>query len=456
VTRRVFIALVGVTALAVVLFAVPLGVVIARIDRDQAVLRLQRQATETAVLVPDDERFGAPITLGSAPPGGQLAFYDPAGARLAGTGPDSADAVTHTALSGAPSDADVDGQLVATVPVSDDQRVIGAVRIAEPQAVVDSDVHRAWLALTLLGLATIAVASVVALLLSRRLARPWRQLEQRSRRLGDGDFTVSAELTGIGEIDRANAALDETSTRLAGLIERERQFSADASHQLRTPLTALGVIIETELARPRSDPTIALQSALNEVDRLARTIDSLLSAARDDTRQRHALDLASVLRDAVDRWQDKAADRGRVLQLHVDDGLPRPVASQTVIEHIVDVLVSNALEHGRGMVTIGAYEIAATGVGVQVSDEGPLIDDVAALFRRRDANAAGHGIGLALASTLAAAEGGRLWLSENTETATTFELLLPVPPSPTDPRPIEPAAQVAPVEGGDVVGSRAP
>src|SRR5262249_9138529 len=159
----------------------------------------------------------------------------------------------------------------------------------------------------------------------------------------------------------------------------------------------------------------------------------------------------SLLRQSVDRWQATAAERGRVLTLRVDDGLPRPVVSQTVIEHIVDVLVSNALEHGQGPVTVGATEIAGTGVGVQVTDEGPLIDDAAALFRRRDANAGGHGIGLALASTLTAAEGGRLWLRENTETVTTFELLLPVAAPPTEPRPVDLAAPSAPVDGGDVV-----
>jgi signal transduction histidine kinase len=451
-TRRVFVALVGVTALAVGLFAVPLGVVVARINRDQAVLVLQRQATMTAVLIPDDRRFNEPITIGAPPAGGELGYYEPSGALVAGSGPPTADSVTTSALGGAPSDADVGDMTVTSVPVSDDQRVIGAVRIAEPRAVVAADVRRAWLELALLAGAIIAVASVVAFALARRLAAPWRALERRARLLGDGDFTVASRPTGIGEIDRANTALDETSERLATMIERERQFSADASHQLRTPLTGLRVVIETELARPRDDPTIALEAALAEVERLGRTIDSLLLAARDDTRQRHPLDLASLLESARDRWRGEAASRARTLRVHVEPELPAPIASQSVVDHIVDVLVSNALEHGAGDVTISATEIAATVVGIRVTDEGPKLADADALFRRRDEAASGHGIGLSLASTLAVAEGGRLWLSENDDRTTTFELLLPLAERPTEttettePTVAEPASP-APITG---------
>jgi signal transduction histidine kinase len=449
VTRRVFAALVGVTTLAIVLFAVPLAVVVARVDREQRVLVLQREGTSAAVLIPDDRRQGEPVTMGKPPEGGHLGFYEKAGGLAAGTGPASADDVTITALSGGSADADVGGELVAAVPVSDDQRVIGAVRIAEPAQVVTDEVREAWSKLALLAVGIVVVAAVVALALAKRLAAPWRSLERRAGRLGDGDFTTSGDLTGIAEVDRASGALDETSARLAALVERERQFSADASHQLRTPLTGLKVIIESELVRPRDDPSVALDAALQQVDRLEATIDSLLSAARDDPRQRHPLDLVALLADARRRWKGEAADRGRSVGLNVETGLSQPVASQTVIEHVVDVLISNALEHGAGRVDLAAGDVAGGGVAITVSDGGGLIADPDALFRRRDDSAAGHGIGLALARALTVAEGGLLRLRENRDARTTFELLLPISSGEVDPVPeptvVEPASMATPV-----------
>jgi hypothetical protein len=126
--RRLFSALVGTTAVAVVLFAGPLALVLARMYHDQQVLELQRQATAATINIPDDQRRGEDIHLPQPPPGGQIGYYAPDGRLAAGEGPRQTDPVTTSALVGASGDAIEGDQTVGAVPVDDDRKVISAVR----------------------------------------------------------------------------------------------------------------------------------------------------------------------------------------------------------------------------------------------------------------------------------------------------------------------------------------
>ena len=154
-------------------------------------------------------------------------------------------------------------------------------RASRPEATIESKVWKAWGAMAGLGAGVVALAALGALVLARRLTRPVTAFAGAVTRLGDGDFSVRAGRSGIGELDLAAAALDSTAERLGGLVDRERAFSADASHQLRTPVTALQVHLEA--ADQVSDGTarLAIDEALADVERLERTIVDLLLVGRD-------------------------------------------------------------------------------------------------------------------------------------------------------------------------------
>jgi signal transduction histidine kinase len=156
------------------------------------------------------------------------------------------------------------------------ERVSGALRAERSDAVVASRAHRAWLALAGLALAVLALATAAAFLLARRLAAPLERLAGAARRLGDGDFGARAPRAGVAEVDEVGAALDATAQRLDDLVTRERAFSADASHQLRTPLAALRLELEALELQGEELP-----AALAQVDRLQETVDTLLAVARD-------------------------------------------------------------------------------------------------------------------------------------------------------------------------------
>ncbi len=219
----------------------------------------------------------------------------------------------------------------------------------------------------------------------------------------------SAPRSGIAQVDAVAQALDDTATRLGELVERERSFSAHASHQLRTPLTSLRLAIEAELAQPRPDAGTALTELLAEVDRLEATIRELLALSHG-TAGRGPMEPAAVSYAAVDRWRERYSAAHRSLRAQVLDRVDAPATvngSSAAVSQILDVLLDNALLHGAGTVTVVVRAGSGGGVVVAVEDEGPgIATDLDTLVASSPTG--GHGYGLQLAIALAHAEGGEL------------------------------------------------
>ncbi|MEY2422720.1 MAG: hypothetical protein QOI95_2787 [Acidimicrobiaceae bacterium] len=424
-SRRILLAIVGVTALAVVGFGVPLGIAVAHLYRDEAISALERDASKAIAEIPVPSNPGDAPELPPLHDQTKLAIYDGSGNRIAGEGPASADDPVRRAQSGSdPVTVDAADSIIVAIPLSNDEQVIAIVRAALPARVVDDRVHRAWLAMAGLGIVVMGVAAVVAVQQARRLSRPVQQLAAAADRLGQGDFAVRATRAGIPEIDAAAAALDSTAVRLGELLQRERAFSAHASHQLRTPLTGMRVQLEAATLAPDVDLRAAFAEALQSVDQLEQTIDDLLALARDVGPRPGPLDVRGLFDEIDQRWHGPLADAGRPLRTLLGPDLPDAAVSPAAMRQILDVLVANAVEHGAGTVTVAA-RTAGGGVAIEVSDEGPGIEpDTRDVFAPRTDPSTGRGIGLGLASSLAAAEGGRLLLAHNGP-GPTFRLLLP-------------------------------
>jgi signal transduction histidine kinase len=395
--RRLVVSIAGVAAAAVVLFAVPLAIVLQRAYRDEDLLRLQRD-TIAATRGIDVGGPGDPVEL--PPSRDTLTVFDRAGRQLAGTGAEDA-AVRQTLRTGKPADATLDGRLVVAVPLLTGEPVNGAVKAERSGADAANDAHQAWLVLAAGAVALIALAVLAAMFLRRRLSSPLERLATAAGRLGEGDFAARAPRAGFGELDAVADALDSTAQRLDDLLARERAFSADASHQLRTPLAALR--IELEALELRGDDVTA---ALAQVDRLERTIETLLAVARDASQRDASADLAALADELQARWHGPFARDGRPLRVAVEADQRVARASPPVIGEALNVLVENALKHGAGPVTITIRDVG-DGLSVDVGDAGEGFDgDPERAFARRSGD--GHGIGLALARSLVQAEGGRL------------------------------------------------
>jgi signal transduction histidine kinase len=425
-------AILLVTMLAVTLFAVPLAVAASRLYRDQTTDQLSGEAVRAAARLREVTAAGAvagPLTLPRAHRAGvRLAAYGGSGQRLAGDGPARSGAVAAVAADGAEHEELSGGELAVAVPVATGRQDL----IVRAEISYDSVLTRTWATIggmLALAITVVALAAVVAWQRAARIAAPLEELTRAADALGAGDFTVRAGGSGIREAELAGRALERTARRLGALLDRERALAGDISHQIRTPLTALRLGLERAELTPGTDPTATIRTALDRIDQVESTVNDLLARARETLAPVEPTDLAALAEQAREqRWREIAG--GREVRIESEPDLPPAAATRAVLHQVLDVLVSNALQHGAGAVTI-SIRATAGGLAVEVSDEGAGFDEtaLAAAFRRGDPGARGHGIGLSLARDLTESIGGRLTVS-NPGPAPVVTVLLNQWPSP--------------------------
>ena len=419
--RRILTAIIGVVVLATLVLTVPLAIVLANRKQADAVTELERAAERTAaVLEPDVGTSGAQIDIPQEEGALIVAVYDASGRRLAGRGPAIADTITRT-QGIATRDGIVGDQRVLARPVVIDGKRVATIRVAEATSEASERARNDVLLLLGFDVVALTVAIIVGAVVAGRLARPLRAVRDDAVRLGDGDFTIGERASGVDEIDETSRALAHTAGRLEAVLQRERTFSANASHQLRTPVTSMRLAVESELVSPRGDHAEVLQEVLADLDRLEATIATLLSVARDLPRDYQPTSMAAIAERVESRWGSTCADHSRSLTVRTIERPPIRVAVP-VLDEIIDVLVDNALRHGSGPIDVAIGDDTDPLV-ITVTDRGRVGADPAVIFKRRALGTERHGLGLALARSLAEAEGGRLVLV-NRDPAT-FQLLLP-------------------------------
>jgi signal transduction histidine kinase len=425
------VARVAVTAVCIALavLAVPLAVAVYLLVAGDERAELERAALRATVRV--DPRFAAgdAVELPRPEAGGQLGLYDLDGRRRAGTGPGRADQATRDAATGRVAQGRLGTMLVAAVPVTNAEQVTGVVRAASPAVVVWRRTALGWVGLAAAGVASLGAALVVAGGRARRLAAPLETLAAASRRVGEGDFTARTPMSGILEIDRVAATQNTTAERLGDLLERERRFTANASHQLRTPLAGLQLGLERALGDAGTDHREALGEALAAAERLQETVRDVLALHRQSLAGRDQATVAvssvrEVLDDAQGRWRARFAELGRRLELRLDSSSEDETVPTVRVGQVLDILLDNALRHGAGLTRLSTRETGAA-LAISVTDEGPGVSpDLGDVFRRgagRD-----HGIGLSLAREFSESLGGRLVLSARSPAV--FTLVLPATP----------------------------
>lgn len=421
--RRIVGVALASSVVAVVLFALPLSIAVQRLYVSDAQVALERTALRTAISVGPGFAGHDPAELPAPGAGEQLGLYDSRGHRVSGSGPDRADQATTTALAGGVGQDLSNGSIVVSVPVSSAEQVVGAVRTAAPVTEVWRRTAITWAAMVLAAAVAIAITFLAAWVLARRVNRPLEQFARTAQRLGDGDFDVRTATTGMTEIDDAGRSLNVTAERLGDLVRREQQIAANASHQLRTPLSGLRATLESALADPTADLPAAAQSAIRSADALELTIAELITLTRGAPATAESLDVGDELDQTMTRWRGPLAAAGRPLRLNRTTDATLATCSRPGLAQVLDVLIDNALRHGHGAVTLDLRTVSRA-VAIDVADEGHGIDPEFDIFGRGVSRNGGTGIGLALARDIAEDNGGRLRLSQR-EPTTCFTLLIP-------------------------------
>jgi len=261
------------------------------------------------------------------------------------------------------------------------------------------------------GGAAIAGAVGLGLVQGKVIEAPVQALADRAEALGSGQQRGTVRHYGIPEVDRVAELLEHSAVRIDRLIAAERQFASDASHQLRTPLTALSMRLEEilEADDPRTVRDEA-RSALAQVERLATVVEHLLDSVRDNNSRTGPVPLDHVVLQQVVEWEPAFTAKGRSVRAVGTRGLVA-MATPNGLSQVLATLLENSLVHGGGTVTVSTR---STGISlvVEVTDEGPGVPSElgARIFERSVSGRKGTGLGLAVARELAESDGGRLEL----------------------------------------------
>jgi signal transduction histidine kinase len=335
--------------------------------------------------------------------------------------------------------------LFTAVPVLQQGRTVGAVRATQSVEAVDREVRNDVLALIGVGAVALLGGVGVAWLLAGFLTRPPVALAETARRVAAGDLEARAPETGPREQREVAAAFNEMTARLASTLAAQRDFVANASHQLRTPLTGLRLRLEAASAEADT-PELReeLHAAEREVERLAGLLTNLLALARGDEQPGSArpVDLDLAVRSAAERWESRADERGQRIGL-AGDRRVEVLASRADVEIVLDNLIENAIGYSpRGARIELDWGRAASGPGqgfLAVLDDGPGLaageeERVLERFYRGDASAGGRrpgtGLGLAIVRVLAERWQGSVRLRNREQAGLRAEVWLPLAPAP--------------------------
>ncbi len=325
------------------------------------------------------------------------------------------------------SDTAGENILYVAVPVLSGSSVEGAVRITYPSSVIDDRVNEQTTGLFLVFGISMAGAIVAALFMAGGVTSPLRRLQRSTEQLAAGDFSERADETeGPPEVRSLARSFNSMTERMSGLMEQQRAFAGDASHQLRTPLTALRLQLERAGAMLEADPEgarVRIEAASEETERLQRLVEGLLMMARSEGTipETHLVDVSALVQERADVWAPFAEERGVRLLTAAAPGLQARAVPEA-LEQIIDNYVDNALgvAVAGNTVTITAVR-RHDAVAVHVVDEGPgmhpehLAHAFDRFWRAPDAPHGGSGIGLAVVQHLAELSGGTVELRNRTD-----------------------------------------
>jgi heavy metal sensor kinase len=319
---------------------------------------------------------------------------------------------------------------------------IGHPMHEETETLDDFRRYLLWFApLLLLG------ASAGGYWLSRRALAPVDALARTARTISGHNLSSRLEQLHTGdELQRLSDTLNEMLARIESAFLRITEFTADASHELRTPIALIHTEAELALRRSRDEAEYreALRHILLEADRTAKLIEELLALARADSRREaldlHPIDLLPILRESASKWNQVASLHN--LEFEQQLNLPHLplVGDENALRRVVDILLDNALKYtpAPGKVTLSAEQqprrvvvtVEDTGIGIAPEDQARIFERFYRVDKARSRELGGAGLGLAIAQWIVQLHGGSITVKSELGKGSLFEIEFPVTPSP--------------------------
>jgi signal transduction histidine kinase len=314
--------------------------------------------------------------------------------------------------------------MVLAEPVMVDGEVRGAVVTVSPTDALRARVLDRWAVVAAGGVVALALAILLALPVVRWILVPIRRLDEAAGRVaeavaGEGTFSPVAVSTGPPELRQLARSFDGMAGTVADVLAAQRAFVADASHQLRNPLTALSIRLRNLEGMVDPDAVEDYAETISETQRLNEVLDSLLALARAEAAPATPvrIDTSADLRERVEAWRAVAAARDVVLDSDIGEGLS-VLAVPRAVDHVLDALLDNAVKYSAGVDGARVEVVAGRAgdvVSISVRDNGPGLDE-AQLDRATDRfwrgpahqNISGSGLGLAIVKHIVDRSAGTL------------------------------------------------
>jgi len=423
--RRILLLTIGIAALVLVVFAVPLALLLrssaqsAALDKGadlahsvadyastsatraslKAYVQRVNGREETATVrvdLPDGSHFGAALPGIKTPDTGDRGDM----------GRPDGDSDNRFAQTSPTQTTDVPSGHLVTIRVAGTAGMT-VVSVLVPSSEVRQTVNERLLILSGAAVGALAIAVVGAELVTRRLVRGLAAAATTADRLREGDLEARTPEDGPAEVRRVAVALNRLAERIDELLLLERETVADLSHRLRTPLTAVRLDVE---ALPESPGRAELEDHL---DLLERTLTSVIRTARRPEREGAIphCDAGAVVRERVEFWTPLVEDQGRQIGLDIAGGDVAARCGAGDLGAALDALLENVIAHTPEGTDVAVSLRPADGrLAIEVRDRGPGIPQGAIGRGRSDRGSSG--LGLDIARSCAEASGGRLEIEQ--------------------------------------------
>jgi signal transduction histidine kinase len=295
------------------------------------------------------------------------------------------------------------------------------------------------------GLMGLVIAVGLAVLIAGSVARPLQRISQAARQIAQGDYQQRVPASGPREVRALATSFNEMVGRVAATQQVQRDFLANVSHDLRTPLTSIQGFSQAIAEGVTSDPESAQRAAQiihDEAARLHRMVESLLDLARIEAGEmnmlRSAITPSDLLHGIGESLSVKMQDKGLRFEQDIPPDLPRIAGDGDRLAQVFTNLLDNAVKHtpAGGTITLGAHT-AQNGIAVTVQDTGEGIpaDDLPRIFERfyqvdksrRNDQRSGMGLGLTIVRQIIEAHGGTIQVASQVGQGSLFTVWLPLP-----------------------------